>query len=34
MGFASAMAWFLLVVIAFFTVIVFKSSAKRVYYEN
>jgi multiple sugar transport system permease protein len=34
MGFASAMAWFLLVIIAFFTILVFKTSAKRVYYEN
>ncbi|GHV40358.1 sugar ABC transporter permease [Spirochaetia bacterium] len=34
MGFASAMAWVLLVIIAVFTVIVFKTSAKRVYYEN
>jgi multiple sugar transport system permease protein len=34
MGFASSMAWFLLVIIALFTVIVFKTSAKRVYYEN
>lgn len=34
MGYAAAMAWFLLVIIAFFTIILFKSSAKRVYYEN
>jgi multiple sugar transport system permease protein len=34
MGFASAMAWFLLVLIACFTALVFKTSAKRVYYEN
>jgi multiple sugar transport system permease protein len=34
MGYASAMAWFLLVIIAFFTFLLFKSSAKRVYYEN
>jgi multiple sugar transport system permease protein len=34
MGFASAMAWVLLVIIAVFTLIVFKSSAKSVYYEN
>jgi len=34
MGYAAAMAWFLLLIIAFFTVILFKSSAKRVYYES
>lgn len=34
MGYAAAMAWFLLIIIAFFTVILFKSSAKRIYYEN
>lgn len=34
MGFASAMAWVLLVIIALFTAVVFKTSAKRVYYEN
>jgi multiple sugar transport system permease protein len=34
MGYASAMAWFLLLIIAVFTVIVFKTSAKSVYYEN
>jgi multiple sugar transport system permease protein len=34
MGFASAMAWFLLVIIALFTALVFKTSAKRVYYES
>jgi multiple sugar transport system permease protein len=34
MGYAAAMAWVLLVIIAFFTLILFKTSAKRVYYEN
>jgi multiple sugar transport system permease protein len=34
MGYAASMAWFLLVIIASFTIILFKSSAKRVYYEN
>jgi multiple sugar transport system permease protein len=34
MGFASAMAWFLLILIALLTILVFKTSAKRVYYEN
>lgn len=34
MGFASAMAWVLLVIIAILTLIVFKSSARGVYYEN
>jgi multiple sugar transport system permease protein len=34
MGFASALAWELLVIVAVFTLIIFKSSAKSVYYEN
>jgi multiple sugar transport system permease protein len=34
MGYAAAMAWFLLIIIAFLTAILFKTSAKRVYYEN
>jgi len=34
MGFASAMAWFLLVVIAFVTALVFVSSKKWVYYQE
>ncbi len=33
MGYASAMAWFLLVIIAFFTLLAFKSSSFWVYYE-
>ncbi len=34
MGYASAMAWVLLVIIAFFTAIVFKSSSYWVFYES
>jgi len=34
MGYASAMAWFLLVIIAFFTILAFKSSSFWVYYET
>jgi multiple sugar transport system permease protein len=34
MGYASAMAWMLLVVIAIFTVITFKTSSAWVYYEQ
>jgi len=34
MGIASAMAWILLVIIAVFTAVIFKSSDKWVYYEN
>lgn len=34
MGYASAMAWILFLIIAFFTFLLFKSSAKKVYYEN
>ena len=34
MGYAASMAWFLLVIIASFTFILFKTSAKRVYYES
>ncbi|MGB4218467.1 MAG: ABC transporter permease, partial [Bacillota bacterium] len=33
MGYASAMAWFLLIIIAFFTLLAFKSSSFWVYYE-
>ena len=33
MGYSSAMAWVLLLVIAFFTVLVFKSSSYWVHYE-
>ena len=34
MGYASAMAWFLLVIIAFFTLLAFRSSSFWVYYES
>lgn len=34
MGYASAMAWILLVIIAFFTALIFKSSSAWVYYES
>jgi multiple sugar transport system permease protein len=34
MGFASAMAWVLLVITAVFTLIIFKTSAKSVYYQD
>jgi multiple sugar transport system permease protein len=34
MGYASAMAWVLLLVIAFFTALVFKSSSEWVFYES
>jgi multiple sugar transport system permease protein len=34
MGYAAAMAWFLLVIIGIFTLVLFKTSAKRVYYET
>lgn len=34
MGYASAMAWFMLLVIALMTALIFKSSDKWVYYEN
>ncbi len=34
MGYGSAMAWFMLLVIAFFTALVFKSSSAWVYYES
>lgn len=34
MGYASAMAWVLFVIILFFTLLVFKSSAAWVYYEG
>jgi multiple sugar transport system permease protein len=34
MGYASAMAWVLLVIIAFFTLLAFKSSKFWVYYES
>jgi multiple sugar transport system permease protein len=34
MGYASAMAWVLLLVVAFFTALVFKSSASWVFYES
>jgi multiple sugar transport system permease protein len=34
MGYASAMAWVLLLVIAFFTALIFKSSSYWVYYES
>ncbi|MBS4218700.1 sugar ABC transporter permease [Bacillus sp. FJAT-49711] len=34
MGYASAMAWVLVVIIAFFTALVFKSSSLWVYYES
>ncbi len=34
MGYGSAMAWFMLLVIAFFTALVFRSSSAWVYYES
>jgi pectin-derived oligosaccharide transport system permease protein len=34
MGYSAAMAWVLLIIIAFFTALVFKSSASWVYYES
>jgi multiple sugar transport system permease protein len=34
MGYGSAMAWILLLIIAFFTVLIFKSSSSWVYYES
>jgi multiple sugar transport system permease protein len=34
MGYSSAMAWVLLAVVALFTAILFKTSARWVYYEN
>lgn len=34
MGYASAMAWILLLIVAFFTILVFKSSSLWVYYES
>jgi multiple sugar transport system permease protein len=34
MGYGSAMAWVLLLVIAFFTALVFRSSSTWVYYES
>ena len=34
MGYASAMAWVLLLIIAFFTVLAFKSSSFWVYYDT
>jgi multiple sugar transport system permease protein len=34
MGYGSAMAWILLLVIAFFTALVFRSSSTWVYYES
>lgn len=34
MGYASALAWILFIVIMFFTVIVFKTSKSWVYYEG
>ena len=34
MGYASAIAWVLLVIILFFTMLVFKSSALWTYYEE
>lgn len=34
MGYASAMAWILLVIVAFFTALIFKSSSAWVYYES
>jgi multiple sugar transport system permease protein len=34
MGYASAMAWILLVIIAFFTALVFKTSSEWVFYES
>jgi ABC-type sugar transport system permease subunit len=34
MGYASAMAWILFVIVVFFTVILFRSSARWVYYGS
>ena len=34
MGYASAMAWFLLVIVAFFTLLAFRTSAFWVYYDQ
>ncbi|MBD2846540.1 sugar ABC transporter permease [Paenibacillus sp. IB182496] len=34
MGYASALAWFLLLIIGFFTALIFKSSSSWVYYES
>ena len=34
MGYGSAMAWILLVIVGFFTALVFKSSSQWVFYEN
>jgi multiple sugar transport system permease protein len=34
MGYASAMAWVLLLVVAFFTAVLFKSSGRWVFYET
>ena len=34
MGYGSAMAWFMLLVIAFFTALIFRSSSAWVYYES
>lgn len=34
MGYGSAMAWILLVIVGFFTALVFKSSNQWVFYEN
>ncbi len=33
MGYASALAWTLLMIVAFFTILIFRSSAWWVYYE-
>ena len=34
MGYGSAMAWFMLLVIALLTMLIFKSSSAWVYYES
>lgn len=34
MGYGSAMAWFMLIIIAFFTALIFRSSSAWVYYES
>lgn len=34
MGYGSAMAWFMLLIIAFFTALIFRSSSAWVYYES
>ncbi len=34
MGYASAMAWMLFIVVVILTVIIFKSSARRIYYAG